>query len=306
VPSSNKINRSSSFPADSIPAWKKSITPKTATSKNGTPKDNLPDKKTQLVVNTEDSEEGPSPDTSKTPSVRERVKSLSGGKSNRNFPRRKYPVQYNRDHPPPIDIYSDARKQQEEGHDMAAPEPSTVPPSPAAAAAADAAAELVRKQDRSNTTPARSPAAGNHINKKVDHFLATHNKPPTEIAAADESGGVADFNSVALSSVSADDLQDRSPTKPNVLGRWGSNKVVAKPSKSITSAQSISPEQIERLVDERVQFKIAEIERRVEAQLTKLEQRMEERMKERMDMLESKMDKITSLLTILATNNKEI
>jgi hypothetical protein len=306
VEESIRINRSSSFPSSpnrlKLKMQRKSVPPPPPP----------PEPQSQPAPLAEEAEESISAVSSDTGlSVKDRITAISGGKdkSNRNFPKRALPVPYTKQaRPPKIDIYEEIRKKDEDEPSRRAPEPSNFPPSPVAAAAADAAAELVRKNQygRPRTTPSSS-------NDKSDSFLSpTNSKPPIEIAGADESGGVTDTGSVALSSVSADEFPDRSPLritakKENLTKRW--NGVTARSTVQtppITPNYSTSSDQIERLVEERVHVQLEELETRMGAQMLRLERQMEERMKNRMDKLENKMDKIGSMLSLLLSNRQEI
>jgi CII-binding regulator of phage lambda lysogenization HflD len=68
----------------------------------------------------------------------------------------------------------------------------------------------------------------------------------------------------------------------------------------------VNNENFDRIVEERVQAQISELETRMTSQMLRLERRMEERMQDRMDQLESKIDKIGSMLSAILSHQKEI
>ena len=303
VDDANRLNRASSFPIGSSSMQKKTVSPRKPTELQQVTAEDQGDDKSGA-----NSTEGIS-----NLSVKDRVTAITGGKSNRNFPKRSIPVQYVKRPPPPkIDIYEEIRRKEEDESEQTAPEPSTIPPSPAAAAAADAAAELVRKNQYGRPHHTRSPS----MNDKSDPYNTPVSKPPLEISGVDDSGGLADSSSVAISSVSADEYNDRSPSqlpgkKDPVTRRWnGVSQRSTLPSpasaKSFTSAQSVNNEHLDRIVEERVQAQISELETRMTSQMLRLERRMEERMQDRMDQLESKIDKIGSMLSAILSHQKEI
>ena len=299
VEESIRINRSSSFPSSpnrlKLKMQRKSVPPPPPP----------PEPQSQPAPLAEEAEESISAVSSDTGlSVKDRITAISGGKdkSNRNFPKRALPVPYTKQaRPPKIDIYEEIRKKDEDEMSRRAPEPSNFPPSPVAAAAADAAAELVRKNQYGRPRTARNSSNGG----KLDPFLSpVNNKPPI------------DAGSVAHSSGSASEFP-RSPSritttkKENLTQRW--NGAVTRstfhapaPVKSSTSNYSKGPDQIERLVEERVHAHVIEFETRMEAQMLRLERRMEERMMNHTDKVEAQMAQMGSMLSILLSHKQEI
>ena len=282
--------RSSSFPSSPTKTLKKRMSAPTPPEPQPAP------------FEEEEEAEAVSSDTGQ--SVKDRVTAISGGKdkSNRNFPKRALPIPYSKQaHPPKIDIYEEIRKKAEDEPSRRAPEPSNFPPSPVAAAAADAAAELVRKNQYER--PRTSPSSIN--GGKLDPFLSpVNNKPPI------------DADSVAHSSGSAGEFP-RSPSritttkKDKLTKRW--NGAVTRstfhapaPVKSSTPNYSKGPDQIERLVEERVHAHVIEFETRMEAQMLRLERRMEERMMNHTDKVEAQMAQMGSMLSILLSHKQEI
>lgn len=276
------------------------------------------------------SEAQSAPEMKRTPSVKDRITAFAGTKtpssSTKNYSRNYSSQQYTkRDHPPQIDIFEGSRRQEDSNNSQdddaepgMAPPPSNVPPSPAAAAAADAAAELVRRQNQSKKFGRKATTA--------DTYLASVNSrnaqtaPITEIAAADESGGVVDMNSVAMSSVSCDEYgsppSKRDGTsnfskRPAWADRGGGYLSLNSGSKSARkvgaspAGGNISADTIERLVDERVRARVAELEAKFESQMGRLENRLDERMNGRMGALEGKIDKIELMLTELVRNSRQ-
>ena len=305
---------------DSSRSSRPSSTPVAANSVSKKPSATTARKATDpLVSSVDDHAEDPSGSSSPSAvssfSVKDRVTAITGGKSNRNFPKRSIPVQYaKRPHPPKIDIYEEIRKNSEEegSNSHLAPEASALTPSPAAAAAADAAAELVRKNQFFRAhNGVRSP----HANNKFDLCQnLPASKPPLEISGTDESGALADSSSIAVSSVSADEYLDRSPVnlpakKEPVSRRWNgvvnSQRASTQPPASIKSTSSIASDHIDRLVEERLQVHLAELEARMEVQLERLETHLEGRMQNRLDQLEVKMDKIGAMLTSILSHRRE-
>lgn len=310
VDDANRINRASSSTAASNPPSKKPSTTRKAPEPLSTqPSDDQGEDPTGPGV----------PDGISSLSVKDRVTALTGGKSNRNFPKRSLPVQYAKRPPPPkIDIYEEIRKNKEEDTTapLPAPEPSNIPPSPAAAAAADAAAELVRKNQYGRLHNNARHGSSSNGTKKMDSFQTPNsNKPPIEISGTDDMGGLADSGSVALSSVSADEYMDRSPVslpakKEPVSRRWNgvasTHRAVIQSPGSVKSTYSLNADQIDRLVEERMQTHIADLESKMGAQMMRLESYLEERMQTRMDQLEVKIDKIGAMLTNILSHRREL
>ena len=127
-------------------------------------------------------------------------------------------------------------------------------------------------------------------------------------------GGLADSGSVALSSVSADEYMDRSPVslpakKESGYRRWNgvanTNRAVIQSPGSVKSTYSLNADQIDRLVEERMQTHIADLESKLGAQMMRLEGYLEERMQTRMDQLEVKIDKIGAMLTNILSHRRE-
>lgn len=310
VDDANRINRASTVSAGSIaPSKKPSTTRKAPEPISLQPSD--------------DQSEDPAvpglPDGISNLSVKDRVTALTGGKSNRNFPKRSIPVQYAKRPPPPkIDIYEEIRKNKEEdtAAPLPAPEPSNIPPSPVAAAAADAAAELVRKNQYGRQHNNARNGSNSNGGKKLDPFQTPNNsKPPIEISGTDDLGGLADSGSVALSSVSADEYMDRSPVslpakKEPVNRRWNgvasTHRAVIQSPSSVKSTYSLNADQLDRLVEERMQTHIADLESKMGAQMMRLESYLEERMQTRMDQLEVKIDKIGAMLTNILSHRREL
>ena len=275
------------------------------------------------------------------PSVKERMRAFhhSSPSTVRISQTKPYPIQYakKRDHPPKIDIYSYPRRQDDQLSPISvnsnpdelvlAPEPSDIPPSPAAVAAADAAAELVRKQQEQRRA-GRTPTGPMTPGKPSDFFPATvlgqqAPEKAMEISGADASGGMhADTHSVTISSVSNDDF----PSSPIRLLRDASLSACRHPSRvdrnvaenfsdrvingrkstgTIGVMSSKVSEDMEKMVEERVQARVSDLTAKMESQIQRLEIRMEEKMKARMDMLESKIDTLGHMLTVVVTNHSK-
>eukprot|EP00541_Cyclophora_tenuis_P011088 CAMPEP_0116554690 /NCGR_PEP_ID=MMETSP0397-20121206/7731_1 /TAXON_ID=216820 /ORGANISM="Cyclophora tenuis, Strain ECT3854" /LENGTH=400 /DNA_ID=CAMNT_0004079877 /DNA_START=10 /DNA_END=1213 /DNA_ORIENTATION=+ len=277
------------------------------------------------------------PEIHRVPSIKDRINAFTGNKSpsNKSFPNPKiYPPQYSkRDFPPQINMYEESRKQedlnpsQDDVDPCLAPQPSTVPPSPAAVAAADAAAELVRRQQ---TQPTRKFGRSKTSTTTEGYLGAAtrgslHSAPLAEIAAADESGGVLDLNSVAMSSVSGDDYGGGpgSPTKresqpaytskrpawaergTSYLNLSSSARGLRKLNATPSTGSNLSADAIEKLVEERVQARVAEVESRFEAQMLRLENRLEQKVNARIGGLETKIDKIEMMISELIRSSRQ-
>lgn len=215
-----------------------------------------------------------------------------------------------------------------------APPSSTVPPSPAAAAAADVAAEMVRrnssalsvKSSTSGRTPRANGIAGTYLGA-IKLPPATITTTPTQTTSAPLSEisameGNGDGYSVAASSVSGDDFGVLSPTarrseySPGVgmskKPSWNerNNKTHVSPTtlrsangnykaSSTAKQPTMNSSEIEKIVEQRVQARVAVVEMRMEEQMQRLEKRLEERMKVRVDVIEEKIDKMNSMLAML-------
>lgn len=288
------------------------------------------------------------------PSIKDRISAYAPVRSSsRNFPQKK-PVNYQtyakQKRPAQIDIYEDVRKQEDvinkqedcpSESTTGPPEPSTVHPSPAAAAAADAAFAFVRggsssRSVKSAGAPSRTPKgnagiAGTYLgaiksttnsttgtpsssNRPV--VSQTTSAPLTEISAAN---ATEDGNSVAASSVSADEFNFTSPTTARSIGGASAKK----PSWAERNRPQVSPvgragtpngnqyntngnrpstpsaSEIEKIVEQRVQSRVSVVEMRMEEQMQRLERRVEEKLKMRIDMLDSKIDQMNKMLAML-------
>jgi hypothetical protein len=260
------------------------------------------------------------------PSVKERMLAFhqpqSKPTSARNFQTKSYPVLYAKkreQHPPKIDIYSDVKRQDEDqvspmtvytdqDNSGVAPEASYIPPSPAAAMAANTAAELVRRQQeqrRGTRAPTVSSA------KTTDPF-ALQPKPALvmEIAGADASGGM-HVKTPSLSTSGAGDspLRDGSAhrrstwsDRNSVAGISSSNPLMNE-RPSMGSAGFPTPEQLDRIIEERVQARVSSLEAKISIRMQQMEILMEERMNSRMELLETKIDKLGNMLTVVVTNH---
>lgn len=246
------------------------------------------------------------------PSIKDRISVYAGVRNSaRNFPQKK-PVNYqtyaSRERPAPINIYENARKQEDNVKQQESPtdanvgmppEPSAVPPSPAAAAAADAAFAFVRggsssRSVKSAATTGRTPKtttgiAGaylgaikspNSANKPV--VTQTTSAPLTEISAADPSG---DGHSVAASSVSADEFNFTSPVARSVGGASAKKPTWAernKPQVSPVPARGSNGQYNTNGNKQPSTPSASEVERiveqRVQARVSVVEMRMEEQM----------------------------
>jgi hypothetical protein len=292
------------------------------------------------------------------PSIKDRISAYAGVRnSSRNFKQKK-PVNYQtyakQKRPAQIDIYGEARKQEDginkqedcpSDSTPGPPEPSAVHPSPAAAAAADAAFAFVRggtssRSVKSAGAPSRTPKgnagiAGTYLgaikstnsmtggtpsssNRPVAVVTQTTSAPLTEISAANPTE---DGNSVAASSVSADEFNFASPTTARSIGGASAKK----PSWAERNRPQVSPvgrgggtpngnqynstngnrpstpsaSEIEKIVEQRVQSRVSVVEMRMEEQMQRLERRVEEKLKMRIDMLDSKIDQMNKMLAML-------
>jgi hypothetical protein len=260
-------------------------------------------------------------------SVKDRVSALGGtnGKSNRNFRKPTIPVSYMKRGPPPpkIDIYQDGRKQIEEDHGknkegriletyvLDHPVESSETNTSENEEVAKAQASVPSSQlGRAGQYSWRSSGANLHVPRTKS--------PPREINGAEDSGMIHDASSVALSSVSADEFPECPPVatinapaikKDPGNRRW--NGGVAAQHRSLPSAvktpltkpvdtnggSNLQVDQIERLVEERLQSYIKDFEANFRSEVTRLENRLEAEMQNRMDQLEFKMDKIGEMLS---------
>ena len=129
-------------------------------------------------------------------------------------------------------------------------------------------------------------------------------------------------HSVTISSVSNDDF----PSSPIRLLRDASLSACRHPSRvdrnvaenfsdrvingrkstgTIGVMSSKLSEDMEKMVEERVQARVSDLTAKMESQIQRLEIRMEEKMKARMDMLESKIDTLGHMLTVVVTNHSK-
>jgi hypothetical protein len=259
-------------------------------------------------------------------------------------------------HPPVIDIYEEAKKYEEialasspqtnsstAGEDSSQSVVESMPsPSPAASAAANTAADFFRSLGRDQeATNRRSSPTGRSLKgggvataflaaiqaPKISTGIQTSNSnmsaPLLEVPSSnEESPGGVDNNSVAMSSVSGDELSvsvkgrntkwsERSkvviPTKklpskvqqPSTNGYHTTNGYQQATNSVAPTQQNITMEAVERMVEERVQARIADIEARSEGLQRQLESRMEEKHKAQVDALDAKIEQLTDIVARL-------
>jgi hypothetical protein len=253
------------------------------------------------------------------PSVKERMLAFHNPQSKptvaRNFQTKSYPVQHaKKQHPPKIDIYSDVKRQEEDPVSpitvntrqddyVIAREASYVPPSPAAAMAANTAAELVRRQkEQRQVTRTPTGLSG----KSTDPFTVQP-KPALaiEISGADASGGM----HVKTPSRSINGAGESSPRDVSAQRRstWSDRGSVAgipatNERASTGSTDFPTPEQLDKMIEERVQARVSILETKMLIRMQQMENLMDERMNSRMELLESKIDKLSNMLTTVISN----
>jgi len=213
-----------------------------------------------------------------------------------------------REKPPKIDIYAE-KKQVDEKKEESMPE-APLSPTPS-----DPMTDFVKQRKaipnvetasksstNSRLTSKTSPIAHAFLSaisptNKTARTSTSASAPVREISAPAEELAVNDCGSVAMSSVSGDEYGYRS-AKETKKSSWQQdrNRVLAYANPNQSPARPTNPskstDDMERIIDERVQAQVNELGTRMEAQLKRHMQQIDERMTARLDIIERKMNSI--------------
>lgn len=215
----------------------------------------------------------------------------------------------------------------EDGYSQGPPEPSSIPPSAAAAAAADVATKYMRpsqtkKSHRTSTggggtggVRAGSSLANSYLTGITSPGGTTSNRPvfqhPTgsfggevPFGASEEGpdgqGSVGANSAVSYGDASASRKSSQPWQKTSNSYSSNSNNIIRNTSSMVSSGNStshnhslnggtiaVSPEMIEKMVDERVQVQLREVEARMEGLLRRWMDQMNTKITTRLDSMES-------------------
>jgi hypothetical protein len=248
-----------------------------------------------------------------------------------------------RERPPKVDIYGDIRRGNSEGAEKQTEEKkeddtgrgstglSVNIPSAAAAVEPDAAVEYARQfkgknRNSEGSSVTSSPRWARGTGNVGSVFLARRQKPGPqeqvikhsstapmdEISASNDHAAGNDGYSVAMSSVSADEFTPSAYRFSGVTKKpaWQERNRVpaysAGTNNNFGKNSNLSSEDIERMVDERVQTQIQNMESRMEANLSRWMNKMDEKMMARLDFMEEKINVMDSTIEYMQTHRNNL